>query len=74
MGLSQSVVSGLLDAFRNGDGVDLIRESMHLVMQELTEADATEQIGAARHQRTESRSTETHAWRNYVLASGDRWR
>ncbi len=44
--LSQSVVSALLDAFRTGDGVDLIRESVRLVMQELIETEATEQIGA----------------------------
>ncbi len=50
--LSQSVVSALLDAFRTGDGVDLIRESVRLVMQELIETEATEQIGAARYART----------------------
>ena len=38
MALSQSVVSELLDAFRAGDGVDLIRESVRMVMQELIEA------------------------------------
>ena len=34
MALSQSAVSELLDAFRAGDGVDLIRESVQLVLQE----------------------------------------
>ena len=48
MALSQSAVSELLDAFRTGDGVDLIRESVRMVMQELIEAEATEKIGAAR--------------------------
>ena len=35
MALSQSVASELLEAFRAGEGVDLIRESVQLVMQEL---------------------------------------
>ena len=44
--LPQSPVPELLDAFRTGEGVDLIRESVRLVMQELIEVEATEQIGA----------------------------
>ena len=40
MALSQSAVSELLEAFRTGDGVDLIRESVRMVMQELIEAEA----------------------------------
>ena len=46
MALSQSVASELLEAFRAGEGVDLIRESVRLVMQELIETEASEQIGA----------------------------
>ena len=53
MALSQSVASELLEAFRAGEGVDLIRESVRLVMQELIETEATEQIGAGRYERTE---------------------
>ena len=49
MALPQSAVSELLDAFRTGDGVDLIRESVRMVMQELIEAEATEHIGAGRY-------------------------
>ena len=55
MALSQSALSELLEAFRAGDGVDLIRESVRMVMQELIEAEATERIGAGRYERTESR-------------------
>nr|WP_282189579.1 transposase [Rhodococcus pyridinivorans] len=58
MALSQSALSELLDAFRAGEGVDLIRESVRMVMQELIETEATEQIGAGRYERTESRMTE----------------
>ena len=39
MALSQSAVSELLEAFRTGEGVDLIRESVRMVMQELIEAE-----------------------------------
>ena len=48
MALSQSAVSELLEALRTGEGVDLIRESVRMVMQELIEAEATEQVGAGR--------------------------
>ena len=46
MRAAQSDVSDLLDAFRAGDGVDLIRESVRLVLQELIEVEAAEVIGA----------------------------
>ena len=36
-----------------GEGVDLIRESVRLVMQELIKVDATERIGADRYERTD---------------------
>ena len=68
MALSQSAVSELLEAFRTGDGVDLIRESVRMVMQELIEAEATERIGAARYQRSESRVTDRNGSRDRLLA------
>ena len=37
MALSQSALSELLEAFRTGDGVDMIRESVRTVLQELVE-------------------------------------
>ena len=58
MALSQSVLSELLDAFRAGEGVDLVRDAVRLVMQELIETEATEQIGADRYERTDTRVTE----------------
>jgi putative transposase len=69
MALSQSAVSELLDAFRTGDGVDLIRASVRMVMQELIEAEATERIGAAKYERTESRTTERNGARDRLLAT-----
>lgn len=48
-------LSELLEALRTGDAVDLIRESVRMVMQELIDAEATAAIGAACYQRTETR-------------------
>ena len=58
MALDESALPELLDAFRAGDGVDLIRDAVRLVMQELIELEATEPIGAARYERTEGRVNE----------------
>ncbi len=58
MAMSQSAVSELLEVFRVGDGVDLIRESVRLVLQGVIEAQAVEVIVAGRYERTESRTTE----------------
>jgi putative transposase len=69
MALSQSAVSELLEAFRTGDGVDLIREAVRMVMQELIEAEATERIGATKYERTESRTTERNGARDRLLAT-----
>ena len=69
MALSQSAVSELLDAFRAGDGVDLIRDAVQLVLQELIEVDATQQIGAAPYERTDTRITERNGSRPRLLAT-----
>ena len=63
MALSESVLSDLLDAFRVGEGVDLIRDAVQLVLQELIETEATEQIGAARYERSDGRVTERNGSR-----------
>lgn len=69
MALSQSALSELLDAFRTGDGVDLIRESVRLALQELIEIEATERIGAAPYERTEDRTTERNGHRTRPLTT-----
>jgi putative transposase len=69
MALSQSVLSDLLDAFRAGEGVDLIRDSVQLVLQELIELEATEQIGAARYERSDTRLTERNGSRPRLLTT-----
>ena len=50
----------LLDALHAGGNVDFIHQSVELVLQALIEAEATEQIGAAPHERSEARQN----WRN----------
>ena len=42
--LSQSALTELIEAFRAGDGVDPIRKSVWLVMQESIEAEASEVV------------------------------
>jgi putative transposase len=69
MALSKSAVSELLEAFRTGEGVDLIRESVRMVMQELIEAEASEQVGAGRYERADSRVTERNGSRPRLLAT-----
>ena len=69
MALSESAVSELLDAFRAGDGVDLIRDAVTMVLQELIEVEATEQIGAGRYERTDSRVTDRNGSRPRLLTT-----
>lgn len=69
MALSESALSELLDAFRAGDGVDLVRDAVQMVLQELIELEATEVIGAARYERTEGRTTERNGHRRRLLAT-----
>jgi putative transposase len=69
MALSQSALSELLEAFRAGDGVDLVRESVRLVMQELIEAEASEVIGAGRYERTETRVTDRNGSRPRLVTT-----
>ena len=69
MALSQSVLSELLDAFRAGEGVDLVRDAVRWVMQELIEVEATERIGADRYERSETRAAERNGSRPRLLAT-----
>jgi putative transposase len=69
MALSQSVASELLEAFRAGEGVDLIRESVQLVLQNLIETEAAERIGADRYERTDTRVTDRNGSRPRLLAT-----
>lgn len=69
MALSQSALSELLDAFRTGDGVDMIRESVRTVLQELVEFEAASVIGADRYERSDDRVTERNGTRAKLLTT-----
>jgi putative transposase len=69
MALDESALPELLDALRAGDGVNLIRDAVRLVMQELIELEATDHIGAARYERTETRNNERNGHRSRTLAT-----
>ncbi|MHB1712070.1 MAG: IS256 family transposase [Acidimicrobiales bacterium] len=69
MALPQSDVSTLLDALRSGDGVDLVRDLVRLVLQELVEAEASTVIGAARYERAGERLTERNGHRSKTLST-----
>src|SRR5215217_3493454 len=69
MALSQFVLPDLLDASSADEGVDLVRDAVRMVMQELIEAEATEQIGAARCERINTRVTERNGSRPRLVAT-----
>jgi putative transposase len=52
-----------------GEGVEMIRESVRLVMQELIETEASQNIGADRCERIESRVTDRNGSRPRLLSS-----
>src|SRR5262245_35461149 len=69
MALTESAVSEMLDAFRAGEGVELIRDAVTMVLQELIEVEATEQIGAARYERSVQRTTDRNGSRPRLLTT-----
>ncbi len=69
MALSQSALSELLDAIRAGEGTDVLRDAMALVLQELIELEAAQVIGAGRYERTETRTTHRNGSRERLLST-----
>ena len=69
MALPQSALSELLDAIRAGGSVDVMREAMELVLQELIELEATQAIGAGRYERTDERLTHRNGSRSRLLST-----
>lgn len=69
MALSQSALSEVLEAFRAGDGVDLIRDAVQVALQELIELEAEQVIGAGRYERTASRTTQRNGSRTRLLTT-----
>jgi transposase-like protein len=69
MALPQSALSELLDAIRAGEGLDLVRRGVALVLQQLIELEAAQAIGAARYERTGERTTHRNGSRERVLST-----
>src|SRR3990170_8289045 len=69
MALSQSALSELLDAIRAGGSIDVLREAMALVLQELIELEAAQAIGAARYERSADRTTHRNGSRGRLLST-----
>jgi transposase-like protein len=69
MALSQSALSELLDAIRAGNGTDVLRDAMTLVLQELIELEAAQAIGAGRYERTDERTTHRNGSRTRLLST-----
>jgi putative transposase len=69
MALSKSALSELLDALRAGGDLDIIREALALVLQALIEAEAAQQIGADRYERSATRTTHRNGTRARLLST-----
>jgi putative transposase len=69
MALDQSALSELLDALRAGGDLDVIREGLALVLQALIEAEAAQQIGAGRDERSAARTTHRNGARARLLST-----
>ncbi|MEV7731578.1 IS256 family transposase [Streptomyces sp. NPDC088921] len=69
MALSQSELMRLLESLRRADGVEAIRVVCERILQELIEAEATEVIGAAPREHSETRTTWRNGHRDMVLTT-----
>jgi putative transposase len=69
MALDQSALSELLDALRAGGDLDIVREALALVLQALIKAEAAQQIGAGRYERSATRTTHRNGSRTRLLST-----
>ena len=69
MALDQSALSELLDALRAGGDLDVFREGLALVLQALIDAEAAQQIGAGRYERSAARTTHRNGSRARLLST-----
>jgi putative transposase len=69
MALPQSALSELLDAIKAGEGLDLVRRGVALVLQELIELEVSQTVGAERYERTDERTTHRNGSRERVLST-----
>lgn len=69
MALNESDLSELLDALRAGGNIDVIRRGVELVLQALIECEATAEIGAEPHERSDSRTNQRNGHRPRLLST-----
>lgn len=69
MALTHDDLTQLLEMVRAGGDVDVVRESVEMVLQALIDAEATEVIGAAPHERTETRTNQRNGTRGRLLST-----
>lgn len=69
MALTESDLSELLAALKAGEMTDTIRTSPEWILQQLIEAEATAAIGAAPHQRADTRTAERNGHRSRLLST-----
>jgi putative transposase len=69
MALDQSALLELSEAMRSADGGELMRRLLHTNLQALVDAEATAHIGAARHERTDTRTTQRNGSRDKVVST-----
>ncbi len=69
MALSQSALLELLDAIKEADVADRVRESAATIYQALIEAELTSVIGAEPHERTDARTGQRNGHRPRVLST-----
>lgn len=73
MALSQSALLEVLDALKASDSTDVIRQALQVMLQQLIDAEATAQIGAEPHERTDARTAQRNGTRSKTIttAAGD---
>ena len=69
MALDQSALSDLLASLQAGGDLDFMREAMQLVLQALIDLEAEQQIGAARYERADTRTTHRNGTRARLLST-----
>jgi putative transposase len=73
MALDQSALLDLVEVLKACDDGELMRKMLTTMLQALIEAEATAHIGAAPHERTDSRTTQRNGTRDKLVttAAGD---
>ena len=69
MALSQSALLEILDAIKEADVADRVRDSAATIYQALIEAELTSVIGAEPHERTDARTTQRNGHRSRTLST-----